>query len=96
MYYSPFGVSLFSRHYARLKKTLSQLVNVFSKTNTLSEIFVHLSAIRWRFSAPFQAVKNSIFATFPVIFSACLVGRNFELFHRVTGSLPMLRISYFK
>ena len=46
----------------------SYYVIVFFKMNTLSTIFVTLSAERWHFSAPFQISKNSIFATFPPTF----------------------------
>ena len=37
----PFRVSLFERHHARLISDAINTVNVFSKTNTLSEDFVH-------------------------------------------------------
>ena len=80
---SPFGC-----HYSRdimltLKKTLSNFVSVFFKTSTLSEIFVHLSAVRWHFSAPFQSLKISIFATFPLISPACPPQRESELFPHI-------------
>jgi hypothetical protein len=49
-----------------LNQTLSSAhVSVFFKTNTLSEIFVHLSAERWHFFASFQNRETSISATFP-------------------------------
>ena len=46
----------------------SKGVSVFFKMSILSTIFVHLSAERWHFSAPFQISKNSISATFPTHF----------------------------
>ena len=46
----------------------SYYVSVFFKISILSTIFVHLSAERWRFSAPFQISKNSISATFSAHF----------------------------
>ena len=58
-------------------------MNVFFKTNTLSEIFVHLSVQWWHFSAPFQTVKILIFATFSVGLPACPDWRNFELFPHI-------------
>ena len=51
-----------------LFQTLSNLVSVFFKTNTLSEHFVTLSAERCPFPAWFPTSKNSISATFSPIF----------------------------
>ncbi len=64
-------------------------MNVFFKTNTLSLIFVHLSVLRWHFFTPFRTLKNSIFATFPFVLSACPAWKNFELFrpnNRISSS----------
>ena len=46
----------------------SYYVSTFFKMSILSTIFVHLSAEKWCFSAPFQISKNSISATFPAHF----------------------------
>jgi hypothetical protein len=46
----------------------SYYVSAFFKMSILSTIFVHLSAERWHFSAPFQISKNSISATFSARF----------------------------
>jgi len=51
-----------------LNQTSSGLLASFFKMSILSTIFVHLSAEKWCFSAPFQISKNSISATFPAHF----------------------------
>ncbi len=54
--------------------------SVFFKMDTLSEFFVTLSVLRWHFFTPFRTLKNSIFATFPVVLPACPAWSDFELF----------------
>ena len=56
---------------------LNYYVNVFFKTNTLSEHFVTLSAERCPFPAWFPTSKNSISATFSPIF-LCLSALRFS------------------